>query len=112
MPRAPRGPLVEEASSITTAGAQSLVLDPLDWALIEGRRVLLVDDVIATGGTVRAAHRLLEKAGATVAATAAILLKGPEPRCPAWSCWRVPCSETQLLWKDPCAISRISRSAR
>lgn len=79
MPRAPRGPLVEEASSITTAGAQSLVLDPLDWALIEGRRVLLVDDVIATGGTVRAAHRLLDKAGATVAATAAILLKGPEP---------------------------------
>ena len=41
--------------------------------------MLLVDDVIATGGTVRAAHRLLEKAGATVAATAAILLKGPEP---------------------------------
>ena len=55
------------------------MLDPLDWPLLEGRRVLLVDDVIATGGTVRAAHRLLERAGATVAATAAMLLKGPEP---------------------------------
>src|SRR5262245_49145675 len=71
MPRRPREPLVEEAKSITTAGAQSLVLDPLDWPLLDGRRVLLVDDVIATGGTVRAAHRLLERAGASVAATAA-----------------------------------------
>jgi adenine phosphoribosyltransferase len=79
MPRAPRAPLVEEAASITTAGSQSLVLDPLDWPLLEGRRVLLLDDVIATGGTVRAAHRLLERAGASVAATAAVLLKGPEP---------------------------------
>ena len=78
MPRRPREPLVEEAKSITTAGSQSLVLDPLDWPLLDGRRVLLVDDVIATGGTVRAAHRLLERAGAHVAATAAVLLKGPE----------------------------------
>jgi adenine phosphoribosyltransferase len=82
MPRSPRPPLVEEATSITTAGAQSLVLDPLDVALVDGRRVLLVDDVIATGGTVRAACRLLERAGATVAATATVLLKGPEPDVP------------------------------
>ncbi len=79
MPRRPREPLVEDSQSITTPGAQLLVLDPLDWALLEGRRVLLVDDVIATGGTVRAACRLLERAGAHVAATAAVLLKGPPP---------------------------------
>jgi adenine phosphoribosyltransferase len=82
MPRSPRPPLVEEVTSITTAGAQSLVLDPLDVTLVEGRRVLLVDDVVATGGTVRAACRLLERAGATVAATATVLLKGPEPEVP------------------------------
>ncbi|HKZ05469.1 MAG TPA: phosphoribosyltransferase family protein [Methylomirabilota bacterium] len=82
MPRRPRSPLVEEAASITTAGAQSLVLDPLDLPLVEGRRVLLVDDVVATGGTVRAACRLLGRAGATVAATATVLLKGPEPEVP------------------------------
>lgn len=82
MPRHPRAPLVEEASSITTAGAQALVLDPLDWPLLEGRRVLLVDDVIATGGTARAACRLLERAGARVAAAATVLLKGPEPDLP------------------------------
>jgi len=82
MPRHPREPLVEEASSITTAGAQALVLDPLDRPLLEGRRVLLVDDVVATGGTARAACRLLERAGARVTAAATVLLKGPEPDLP------------------------------
>ena len=82
MPRRPREPLVEETVSITTAGAQALVLDPLDWPLLEGRRVLLVDDVIATGGTARAACRLLERAGARVTVTGTVLLKGPEPDLP------------------------------
>jgi adenine phosphoribosyltransferase len=82
MPRRPREPLVEGSESITTAGPQSLVLDPLDWPLLEGSRVLLVDDVIATGGTVRAASRLLERAGARVTAAATVLLKGPEPDLP------------------------------
>ena len=82
MPRRPREPLVEDAVSITTAGRQALVLDPLDWPLLEGRRALLVDDVIATGGTVRAAGRLLERAGARVTAAATVLLKGPEPDLP------------------------------
>jgi adenine/guanine phosphoribosyltransferase-like PRPP-binding protein len=82
MPRHPHAPLVEEASSITTPGAQALVLDPLDRPLLEGLRVLLVDDVIATGGTARAACRLLERAGARVTAAATVLLKGPEPDLP------------------------------
>jgi adenine/guanine phosphoribosyltransferase-like PRPP-binding protein len=82
MPRRPREPLVEDVVSITTAGSQSLVLDPLDWPLLEGRRVLLLDDVIATGGTARAACRLLERAGSRVTATATVLLKGPEPELP------------------------------
>jgi adenine phosphoribosyltransferase len=82
MPRHPRAPLVEEASSITTAGRQALVLDPMDWPLVEGRRALLVDDVIATGGTASAAASLLTRAGASVVATATVLLKGPEPDVP------------------------------
>ena len=82
MPRCPRGPLVQEAASITTAGAQTLVLDPNDFALVEGQRVLLVDDVIATGSTARAACALLGGGGSTVAAVATVLLKGPEPDLP------------------------------
>ena len=35
-------------------------------ALVPGQRVLLIDDLIATGGTARAAIRLLRKAGASV----------------------------------------------
>jgi adenine/guanine phosphoribosyltransferase-like PRPP-binding protein len=82
MPRRPDPPLVEEAASITTAGAQALVLDPNDWPLLEGRRALLVDDVIATGGTARAACALLARAGARVAAVVTVLLKGPPPDLP------------------------------
>jgi adenine phosphoribosyltransferase len=38
-----------------------------------GQRVLLVDDLIATGGTIRAACGLLEQAGATVAGVFAVV---------------------------------------
>ncbi len=82
MPRRPRAPLEQEAASITTAGSQVLVLDPNDFPEVEGRRALLVDDVIATGGTARAACTLLARAGAEVAGVTTVLLKGPEPDLP------------------------------
>jgi adenine phosphoribosyltransferase len=47
-----------------------------------GQRVLLIDDLIATGGTMLAASRLLQRLGANVAEAAAIIdlpdLKGSE----------------------------------
>ncbi|MFP4537511.1 MAG: adenine phosphoribosyltransferase [Dichotomicrobium sp.] len=42
-------------------------------AIRPGERILLVDDLIATGGTARAAARLVEKAGGTVAGAAFII---------------------------------------
>jgi adenine phosphoribosyltransferase len=42
-------------------------------ACAPGARVLLVDDLIATGGTARAAVRLLRKAGATVTGAAFVI---------------------------------------
>ncbi len=42
-------------------------------ALVPGQKVLLVDDLIATGGTARAAVRLIRKAGGEVVAAAFVI---------------------------------------
>jgi adenine/guanine phosphoribosyltransferase-like PRPP-binding protein len=60
--------LSEPASSITSPEAgKRLRLDPNLLPLIEGRRVVLVDDAISTGATAVAACRLMARAGAEIA---------------------------------------------
>ncbi|GAA4472513.1 adenine phosphoribosyltransferase [Rhodococcus olei] len=46
---------------------------PADGIDLHGRRVLVIDDVLATGGTLGAATELLEAAGATVVGVAVVL---------------------------------------
>ena len=62
--------------SITTAREQKLYLDGSDAKLMEGKKVLLVDDVISTGESLRALEVLVEKAGGIICGRMAILAEG------------------------------------
>ena len=69
-------PLSVDDQSITTLSLQKLYLGSDDAAIINGKRVLIVDDVISTGGSLRAMESLVEKAGGTVAGRMAVLAEG------------------------------------
>ena len=62
--------------SITTAKEQRLYLDGADAALMKGKRILIVDDVISTGESLAALEALVEKAGGSVRGKMAILAEG------------------------------------
>lgn len=62
--------------SITTANEQVLYLDGEKAALLKGKRVLIVDDVISTGESLKALEALVTQAGGTVAGEAAVLAEG------------------------------------
>ena len=63
-------------NSITTAKEQKLYLDGADAALMKGKRILIVDDVISTGESLRALEALVEKAGGQICGRMAILAEG------------------------------------
>ena len=65
-----------EDKSITTEGTQYLYMDGADAAKMRGKRVLLIDDVISTGGSLAALENLVEQAGGIVAGRMAILAEG------------------------------------
>ena len=63
-------------NSITTAKEQKLYLDGADAALMKGKRILIVDDVISTGESLKALEALVEKAGGIICGKMAILAEG------------------------------------
>ncbi len=63
-------------NSITTAKEQKLYLDGADAKLMEGKRILIVDDVISTGESLKALKALVEKAGGVICGRMAILAEG------------------------------------
>ena len=62
--------------SITTAKEQTLYLDGADAQMMQGKRILIVDDVISTGESLKALEVLVEKAGGEICGRMAILAEG------------------------------------
>lgn len=78
--------------SVTSPGAnKQLYLDPMLVERVAGKRALIVDDVINTGGSAAAAIELLQKAGAVVIGLCVILIEGDtwkeslQPFCADWT---------------------------
>ena len=65
-----------EVQSITTSAKQTLYIDGDDADFMKGKRVLIVDDVISTGESLRAIEELVAHAGGNVVGKMAILAEG------------------------------------
>lgn len=69
-------PLSVVVKSITTANTQTLYLDKNEADSLNGKRVLIVDDVISTGESLNALTKLIHKAGGIIVGEAAVLAEG------------------------------------
>jgi len=65
-----------EVNSITTDHKQILCIDGKDAEYMKGKRVVVVDDVISTGESLKALETLVEKAGGNIVGRLAILAEG------------------------------------
>ena len=65
-----------ETQSITTAAKQTLYIDGDDAEYIKGKRVLIVDDVISTGGSLISLENLVKKAGGNIVGQMTVLAEG------------------------------------
>ncbi len=63
-------------NSITTAKTQHLYIDGADAELMRGKKVLIVDDVISTGESLRSLEALVNETGAKIVGKMAILAEG------------------------------------
>jgi adenine phosphoribosyltransferase len=65
-----------EVVSITTGVPQTLLLDGKDRHLVEGKKVVLLDDVVSTGNTLQGLRALMDRAGAQVVGEMAVFTEG------------------------------------
>ena len=62
--------------SITTQGTQELFMDAGDARKMQGKRVVILDDVISTGESLAAMEKLVEEAGGNIVGRMAVLAEG------------------------------------
>ncbi|MEA4919833.1 MAG: phosphoribosyltransferase family protein [Clostridiaceae bacterium] len=65
-----------EVHSITTSSKQTLYLDGEHAEKMKGKKILIVDDVISTGDSLRAIEALVTKAGGIICGKMAVLAEG------------------------------------
>ena len=63
-------------NSITTEGEQHLYLDTAEAEMMKGKKVIIVDDVISTGESLKAVEKLIEMAEVDYAGALAVLAEG------------------------------------
>ncbi len=71
-----RDPISVEVTSITTKHQQHLYLGVDEVELINGKRVMVLDDVISTGESLDAMKQLISRAGGVITDCCAILAEG------------------------------------
>ena len=69
-------PIEVKVKSITTANEQKLCLSSDKAAMLRGRKVLILDDVISTGESLSALEKLVSAAGGEISCEAAVLAEG------------------------------------
>ena len=69
-------PVTREVVSITTGKPQLLVLDGADVERIRGKHVVIVDDVVSTGSTLKGLKELIESVGGKVVGVLAVFTEG------------------------------------
>jgi len=68
--------LETEVISITTGAPQTLFVDGKDVHLVRDKKVVIVDDVISTGSTIRGLRQLMDQANATIVGEMAVFTEG------------------------------------
>ena len=71
-----KSPVRVEVKSITTAKMQELYLDKTELESLNGKRVLILDDVVSTGESLHALEELLAHTKADVVGKAFVLAEG------------------------------------
>ncbi|MFC1711292.1 phosphoribosyltransferase family protein [Patescibacteria group bacterium] len=72
--------LASKVVSITTGKPQTIWLDGKDRKILKNKKVILVDDVVSTGSTLKGLRDLMKKAGAKIIAEAAVFTEGDEKK--------------------------------
>ena len=71
-----KDPVIVNVRSITTESVQTLIMDSIEGEQRRGKRVVILDDVISTGESLKAVEELCAKFDANVVAKAAVLAEG------------------------------------